>query len=34
MDRKIMKTQLLHVWNDHKWVYGVVAILIVIGYVI
>lgn len=29
-----MKTQLLHVWNDHKWVYGVVAILIVIGYVI
>jgi hypothetical protein len=30
MDRKIMKTQLLHIWNDHKWVYGVVAILLIL----
>ena len=26
----MMKTQLLHVWNDHKWVYGVVAILLIL----
>ncbi len=33
MDKKIIKTQLIHIWNDHKPFMIAVAILIVIAWI-
>jgi hypothetical protein len=34
MDRKIMKTQLIHIWNEHRYVSVATIILLVIAIIL